>query len=73
MTMAIHQILGIRWWHKQEERKSWNKAFSLSLAWRISSWHMLSGPGALLALSCWRAEYSSLIVKSPERSRSTTH
>ena len=47
MTMALHQILGIQRWHSQEERESQNQAFSLSLAWSISSGHMLSGPGDL--------------------------
>ena len=48
----------------------WNQAFSLSVVWSTSSGHMLSGPGALPALSCWMVEYNFSVVKSPERSRS---
>ncbi|CAK8678644.1 unnamed protein product [Clavelina lepadiformis] len=53
-------------WRMQQEKKSFNQDFRTGAAWRISSGHRWSRPGALPGFMCWRAATNSSVVKSPE-------
>ena len=65
-TKALLQIFGSLSLCMQEDRILLSQDFNAAEAWRISSEHIESGPGAFPCFSSWRALANSPGVKSPD-------